>query len=289
MPTGPAVLVLQHHAPAHAHALLGRVKLDVERDRSDLGLRFGGHRLVAFFVVGLAALGGERRFVMIEDVGVVEDVATDRHQAGRRGNAQGGSWQRQARARLPQALAPRACGAARPHQVCGHEQEERAGRPVGLEGAYAGQEVAVAIHVGVDRVRHAAELVEVVLQTELAREQQHEVVHDHHEMAEVLLPDDAVHGDRQRADEPVAGQVDGEELEQVQTGLEVRVALGRLDGHAAQHEHDLEHHRHQHQRDQLAHERQPGRRGQGVADLVDSVVALAPDQLAGVERDDDQQ
>ena len=45
---------------------------------------------------------------------------------------------------------------------------------------------------------------------------------------------------------------------------------------------------HHHQRQQLGHQRQPGRHRGGVEDLVEAIVALAPDQLTRIKRDDDE-
>ena len=282
-------LVLQHVAAACARTLLARVQRHVELHLGDLGLRLGRQqRLVLALVVGLVLLPVVRRLVVVQQVGVVEDEAAERDEACQAHGAQGQYRPRQSRVGAAPALAPAGYRAACPHQVRDDEQHQRGRGPVGLEGPHARQEVAPAVHVGVDRVRHRAELVQVVLQPQRAAEAHHDVVDDHHEVAHVLVVHDAVHRDRQCAQQPVAGQVDDEQRLQVHGNVEAREALRQLDGHAAQHQHRLQQRRDKHQRDQLGHERQPGRRRQRIGDLVQPRLALAPHQLAGIERDDDQ-
>ena len=283
-----AAPVLQPVVTTHADTLLEREEIDVEHHRGDLRLRLGLGRLVLLLVVDLALLPAGRGLVVVEDVGVPEDERADRDEDGGRAGRQAARAGVDPRASLDPALAPRARRAAGPEQVGDDQQEHRRGAPVRLERSHPRQEVAVAVDVGVRRARHAAELVEVVLEAEPAREQQRRVVDDHQEVAEVLVVDDRVHRDRQGADQPVADQVDGQEVVEIEADLEVRVALRGLDRHAAQHQAELQHQRHEHQRHQLGDQRQPGRRRQGVADLVEAVVALAPDELAGIERDDDE-
>ena len=87
----------------------------------------------------------------------------------------------------------------------------------------------------------------------------------------------------QSRDQPIQ-----EEFAEVQAELEVVVALRDLNDQAGGQDQQHHHHLHQHQREQLGAEQYPPLQREGVDDLVQLGVALAPHQFAGIENDDGQ-
>ncbi len=280
--------VLEAVAPLHADALLARVEVDRDLHRRDLRLRIGGERLVFLLVVGLPFLLVVGRRVGVEDVGVPEDEAAERRHRDRADGGDRRDGRREAPAGERKPALPVVGRAADPEQIAGYRQKQRRRRPIRLEDAHARQERAEAVHVRIRDVGRDAIFVEIVLEAQQRRERNHEEIDDHREMAEVFLVDHRMHGQRQHADEPVVDELDAEEPMDVETKLVMVIALGGLDAHSGQHQHRLQHHRHQHQRTELGREWQPGGDRQRVVDLVQPVLALAPDELPGIERDDHQ-
>jgi len=94
--------------------------------------------------------------------------------------------------------------AARPKQVRKQQQQHRRRTPVELEPANGREEMAVAVHVGIDDIRHAAIQIQAVLKT-VVRQLQHrdEKQHDE-EMAEIFLIDEHMDRDSHRREYQIA-------------------------------------------------------------------------------------
>jgi hypothetical protein len=176
----------------------------------------------------------------------------------------------------------RGCG-----RLTGDTQESRRReRPVHVEPEERRREVSPAVHVRIGRGRRAAEAVEEVIEVERTQRGAADQVEDHQQVAEEIVVHHGLEDERQRCDQEEGNDLDHEAL-RVEERLEVPVALRELIPHEAQHPHGDEHGRRRPQREQLREGRGPVRHRHRVHEAVDLQAALAPDELARVEREHD--
>ena len=128
----------------------------------------------------------------------------------------------------------------------------------------------------------------MVLQAELAQHRAGQIVDHHYQVAQIFVVNESVDSDRENAYQPVIDQLDAEQALEIQAGLDARIAFRKLDADTGGHDHRFQQHLDQEQREQLGEKHRAVRDGKRVHDFVNAGIALAPDELAGVERDDDE-
>ena len=280
--------VLEPHRTGDAGAAGGRHEVDGEVDRGHRGLRRAGKMPEVALVGGALRVRVVARDVRVQHVRVVVDEAAGGDEQHRRRAGDRPRHRRPPRRRCGEPCAGAAFAAARPQRVGRQQQQDREGAPVQPEPEHRRQEVAVAVHVRIDDVRPARVAVEPVLEAEVGQLGDGEEREQHREVADVLVVDQRVDEQRQRADQQKAGELQHEELEQVVRQVDPGVALRQLDADAAQHDHRQQHRLQHRERRKLGAERQPRRRRQAVGDVGHPGVALAPDELAGIDCGHDQ-
>ncbi len=122
---------------------------------------------------------------------------------------------------------------------------------------------------------------------ERQRDPEHEV-EDHHEVADVFVVDHDVDEHRRRAEDPVRDESDAEEGLEVEAELEAVLPLSAWRTMPEAKSDGDEDRLHRHEGDELRREDDPAGDGESVEDRGEARVALAPNELAGVERDDDE-
>ena len=253
-----------------------------------LGWGRSSYCLEVAFVVGLdvaALLGVE---VFVEDVRVVEVPGA---------GADGDESEKQGRRDEPRSALQREAGAGA-QGVFGSAAGERDGddaqhsedrQPVGDRPEQRGDEVAVAVHVGVGVGGDLAEEVERVLPAEVEEDgHQHEDA-DHDAVAHELVRHDGLHEQCEQDEDEDLREGDEIELLEVLQQLVVVVAGDGLHDDADQHGDREQDELDDHDRRELGEPVGGLSHGQRVVDAVEMGVALAPDQLRGVEGGDDEE
>ena len=184
--------------------------------------------------------------------------------------------------------APSALATTHPERVREDHRQRRERDPVDPEPEECRQEVSVAVHVRVDDLGTTRIQVELVLEPEVRQSEDDQEQHAHREVAEILVVHQRVDDEREHRRQQVAAELQHEQLEQVMAEFDAREAVQQLDRDAAdQHDREQDQLQREH-RDELRAEAEPGRRRHAVDDVVHARVALAPDQLAGIDRRHDQ-
>jgi len=232
----------------------------------------------------MSAFFGGAKF--IEHVGVVVEPASaaggdeEKHGRGRddAGQAQAGA----AGARFPGEVA------AAPVEENGENAEKAGdGEPIGEDPGEGGDEVPIAIHVGVGIGGDFAEENETVFNADAVEDGNQDEESDHDAVADELVGDDGLHEEgHQRVDEDL-GEGDEVELLEVLEELEVEVSLDGLGEDAADHDDRKQDELDDGKRAEFAGPVDAFAQGQGIVNLLEADVALAPDELAGIHGGDD--
>ena len=202
--------VFQPEAAVDVHLPGGGVQVGLQAHRYQAGLGYAFKATVLLLVAQLGFFLGFGRGVVVLDVGVVKDEAAgaQHHQRAQPEGNPGGAAP--AAAGFGLAAGESRIGAAHPEQVGQQRQQHRTAGPVELEPGETGQEVPVAIHVGVGRAGVAGVVEQLVVDAQLALEQRGQVVHHHHEVAQVLVVHDYLNEHGQHAQQQVVNELDAE-------------------------------------------------------------------------------
>jgi hypothetical protein len=107
-----------------------------------------------------------------------------------------------------------------------------------------------------------------------------------HEVAEVFLIHHRVHHKDEKREEEVVDELKPEEDPQVEPDLEMEIPHARLNEHASRRQECHPHDEHKTESQELAHEEDRFRHRSRVGNLAQARVPFPPDQLAGVEHDE---
>ncbi|MBV9790037.1 MAG: hypothetical protein JOZ51_17755, partial [Chloroflexi bacterium] len=144
---------------------------------------------------------------------------------------------------------------------------------------------AKAAHVAVGPLRARAVDQQVLLDPEAGSKGDRRVDDQRYQVADVFLPDQRLHHERKQGEEQVLGKLQPEEHMQIQPDRELVIAQTHLNQHASQHQERRPRDEHKTEAEELAQQERPLRHRRGVDDLAQASVALLPDELAGVEHD----
>ena len=284
-----AVLVDQSVVAADVQPALVGMDVHVGLHRGDARLRQVLVPREFLLVVGALLQLRRAALVMIEHAGVVVDpraAAGERQQRQRQRDLE---RRVQACARLAQAVAPRVVGAAHPEQR--RQQQQRHGQtgPVRIEPQHAGEEAAVAVHVRIRRARRGAVVVDVLLPVQqIEADHADHQPHDGQQVADEFVVRQHLQEQRQHRQQHERHRLQRQRF-RVQPQFEMGIAVHQLPADAEQRAGQQKRRDHRQQRAQLRHQRHPVRQRERVGDFGRALAALAPHQLARVERDDDVQ
>ena len=191
---------------------------------------------------------------------------------------------RQVRPRAERALRPAAREGDRDHAEDGEDRE-----PIGDRKEERRHEVAVAIHVRVDVLRNLTRQVERIRPAEVEEHRHEHERADHDPVSHELVRDHRLCEQRPQREAEDLREGDDVQFLEVLRQLEVVVSRHRLHEDANEHRHGEQHELDDRDRGELREPIDGLAHRQRVVDTVEVVVALAPDELTGVQRRDDEE
>ena len=147
--------------------------------------------------------------------------------------------------------------AAHPEEAREHGEQQRPRRPVDLEPHEPREKRREPVQVRPDPTRIGPVDEHPMTKPDESGGHRHREKEHHHQMAEVLVVHDDVHGHRQYGEQHVVDELDSEKKLQIHIGLVAVPAAERLEQNAGAHQHRLQRGEHCNEREEPAEHRHP--------------------------------